>query len=278
MTNLNNRHTRVQLIIVEEGKYILLKHLVVNENRTFWGLPGGGVETGESEEEAAVREAKEETGLDVHLTPIKFELELAEKRILYHRIVTFLAYPIGGEAKTGHEPEAEEIASYNYRLLDLKWHDFYDDGDVDDLVLESMIPIRDRLVKSGVIRKAGALVVRKQGDEDQALLISARRNPDVLILPQGHIDPGESPDEAAIRETREESGFIIEIETDLGFMLYQGNDDLYQTFMFVANVIRKTDADENRDLYWMSAGDIEDANIPIQSKRLVKSVLKRLRD
>ena len=37
------RDTRVQIVIVENGEYILLNHHVVKENRYFWGIPGGGV-------------------------------------------------------------------------------------------------------------------------------------------------------------------------------------------------------------------------------------------
>lgn len=49
------------VIIVNENKEILLQH----RRDGTWGLPGGIMELGESLEETARREVKEETGLDV---------------------------------------------------------------------------------------------------------------------------------------------------------------------------------------------------------------------
>ncbi|HDD64691.1 MAG TPA: NUDIX domain-containing protein [Firmicutes bacterium] len=52
----------VDIIIEVEGGIILIKR----KNPPFgWALPGGFVDYGESVEEAAIREAKEETGLDI---------------------------------------------------------------------------------------------------------------------------------------------------------------------------------------------------------------------
>lgn len=55
----------VDIIIELAGRGIVL---IRRKNPPYgWALPGGFVDYGESLEEAAVREAKEETGLDVHL-------------------------------------------------------------------------------------------------------------------------------------------------------------------------------------------------------------------
>ncbi len=54
----------VDIIIEIEDQIVLIER----KNPPFgWALPGGFVDYGESFEEAARREAKEETGLDVHL-------------------------------------------------------------------------------------------------------------------------------------------------------------------------------------------------------------------
>lgn len=49
-------------LVVRNGK-ILMEKLTYG-NRTFYSVPGGGIEEGETPEEAAIRELKEECGLD----------------------------------------------------------------------------------------------------------------------------------------------------------------------------------------------------------------------
>jgi 8-oxo-dGTP pyrophosphatase MutT (NUDIX family) len=267
---LEKRDTRVQIVIVENGKYILLKHLAIKENVTFWGLPGGGRETGESEEEAALREAEEETGLKVQLLPIKLEKMLAEKRILYHRIVTYLAYPVSGTATLGYEPEADAFASYNYRLVDLKWQDFYDDAGLKPFTLESMVPLREKLAEAGFIRKGAAMVVRQVNGVNEYLLVSANSDPSCLVFPQGHVDPGETSREAAVRETREEAGFEISLDKGLGFFFHERNGKVYQTDLFLASSVREVKADENREIHWLTAKQVETAKTPRESRHAVR--------
>lgn len=51
----------------ENNNFILIKRKN-NPYKNYWALPGGFVEYGETVENAAVREAKEETNIDVELT------------------------------------------------------------------------------------------------------------------------------------------------------------------------------------------------------------------
>lgn len=62
--NYRNPFPTVDVIIEVEGGIVLIQR----KNPPYgWALPGGFVDYGESLEEAAIREAKEETSLDVEL-------------------------------------------------------------------------------------------------------------------------------------------------------------------------------------------------------------------
>jgi 8-oxo-dGTP diphosphatase len=57
------------ILLDRNGRVLLLRHTRKNGS-TFWAPPGGGVERGETFEQAALREAEEELGLKGF--PIKF--------------------------------------------------------------------------------------------------------------------------------------------------------------------------------------------------------------
>ena len=57
---------------------------------------------------------------------------------------------------------------------------------------------------------AGGVVAREAGGERRYLLVRASRDPG-WVLPKGHIERGETPEQAAVREVAEEAGISIEI-------------------------------------------------------------------
>jgi 8-oxo-dGTP pyrophosphatase MutT (NUDIX family) len=67
---------------------------------------------------------------------------------------------------------------------------------------------------------AGGVVVR---GGQVVVIVPTRRAADgsrVLALPKGHVDPGETPIEAATREVREETGILAEPVCELGESRY----------------------------------------------------------
>ena len=85
----------VIVAIIDDGKILLTKR----EDFEVWCLPGGGVEDGESVAEAGVREAKEETGIDVELTSLVGVYSRVGGMWNDMHAVLFRAKPIGGELR-----------------------------------------------------------------------------------------------------------------------------------------------------------------------------------
>ena len=88
-------------IIIEDDRVVLVKraHPPIQGQ---WSIPGGVLEVGELVREAAIREAREETGLIVEpgelLGVFDRVLRDAEKRVQYHYVlIDFLCCPVGGE-------------------------------------------------------------------------------------------------------------------------------------------------------------------------------------
>lgn len=65
---------------------------------------------------------------------------------------------------------------------------------------------------------AGGLVIRDTGKEAEIALVSPRDG--VYALPKGHPDPGETLEQAATREVREETGLVAEPVEKLGEIRY----------------------------------------------------------
>jgi ADP-ribose pyrophosphatase YjhB (NUDIX family) len=79
------------LVFIARGAKLLLVRQ--SYGKRYWSLPGGSMEQGESVEQAAVREAKEETGLDVRLTRLVGVYSKPEQNAL---AVCFGAEVVGG--------------------------------------------------------------------------------------------------------------------------------------------------------------------------------------
>jgi ADP-ribose pyrophosphatase YjhB (NUDIX family) len=99
----------VDIIIEIESKGVIL---IKRKNPPFgWAIPGGFVDYGESLEEAAIREAKEETNLDVKLIR-QFHTYSNPKRDPRHHSISTV-YIAKGKGKPKAKDDALEIGIFN---------------------------------------------------------------------------------------------------------------------------------------------------------------------
>lgn len=97
-------------IIIENEKILLVKQTSGN-----WGFPKGHLEKGESETEAAIRETKEETNLDVTILDEnkRYSIEYDTNNGTHKEAVYFLAKKTSNNI-TRQESEITEIKWFNF--------------------------------------------------------------------------------------------------------------------------------------------------------------------
>nr|WP_238996663.1 NUDIX hydrolase [Paenibacillus pinistramenti] len=102
--------------------------MVHNIDRDSWSLPGGAVETNETLEQAVIREAKEETGLDIKIFGLVALNECKFEKISEHAIFfTFRAEIIGGNEEIVRPDEISKIAWMDIHKAE-KLMPYYKDG------------------------------------------------------------------------------------------------------------------------------------------------------
>lgn len=90
------------------------------------------------------------------------------------------------------------------------------------------------VLRSARATSAGGVTHRTLDGRDQVLLVH-RRSPRLWALPKGTPDAGETIEETALRETREETGIEVEIERPLRSIRYffvRGKTRFHKTVHF----------------------------------------------
>ena len=86
-------------------------------------------------------------------------------------------------------------------------------------------------------------------DKKERVLLSHRRDLDIWNLPGGGVENGEMPTDAAVRETREETGLKIKVQELVGVYGKPHRDEF--SFVFIGKVIggklkKSNEADKHR--------------------------------
>jgi ADP-ribose pyrophosphatase YjhB (NUDIX family) len=121
MENIDELKAGVAVIILNEENQVLLQK---RADVGLWGIPSGHVEIGETVTDAAVREVKEETNLDIRIKKLIGVYSDPESQVFYypsgkvvHFITTcFLAEITGGELRCNSD-ESLEIRFFGQRAL-----------------------------------------------------------------------------------------------------------------------------------------------------------------
>ena len=102
---------------------------------------------------------------------------------------------------------------------------------------------------SNTLTHAGAVVFRESDSEVLYLVVSSSDGLN-WVLPKGHIEIGESPDAAALRELEEEAGTVGKIVAPLSVRQFKKRDRDATAQYFLIRETGSTQSVENRTIRW----------------------------
>ena len=107
----------VAATVVEHGGQVLLQKRAADPGRGKWTFPGGFLEVGERPEEGAVRETKEEVGLDVTLGAL---LGVYSRP---HVGIVLVVYESTAQSDAAYVADAESLDVRWFGVPDIPWPD-----------------------------------------------------------------------------------------------------------------------------------------------------------
>lgn len=127
------------------------------------------------------------------------------------------------------------------------------------------------------VQAAGGVVVRPAADGGIEILVVHRPKYDDWSLPKGKLDPGEAPQDAAVREVREETGWRCAVVSELPTIRYRDGDGNAKTVrywkMTPVEFLGFVPGDEVDRLRWIRTADATRLLSYEADRRLVRHLL-----
>ena len=102
---------------------------------------------------------------------------------------------------------------------------------------------------------AGGVVYRMKDATLELLLVSSRYDKSIWVLPKGHIEPGESSDETAVREVFEEAGVTARIVEFLTTSRQVVRGISQQVEYYLLERLAEEEGSEGRGVAWLAEGE-----------------------
>jgi 8-oxo-dGTP pyrophosphatase MutT (NUDIX family) len=116
---------------------------------------------------------------------------------------------------------------------------------------------------------AGGIVVKGRGSELRVLLVTAKRQPSQWVFPKGHIEDGETVEQAAIREVEEEAGVIAEVLSPIGTLEFRNARGPVRAQFYLMTFVSEGPPREDRRRGWFTAAEAKRALSYEDSRMLV---------
>lgn len=125
---------------------------------------------------------------------------------------------------------------------------------------------------------AGGVVVRGRGLDLRVLLVTATRQAHQWVFPKGHIEPGETAEQAAAREVEEEAGVVAAMGDPIGTLEFRNARGLVRAQFYLMTFVSEGPPRENRRRAWFTVEEARQALGYEDSRMLVMKAAKLSRN
>jgi 8-oxo-dGTP pyrophosphatase MutT (NUDIX family) len=222
--------------------------LVIAADHSHRVLPKGHIEPWEDAITAAVREVREEAAFE--LVPERtlgvFRFETAGRNVT----TTYFLMRAPGPHAPGEPHEAHRDPRW-YTLDEVPRAEPSVPQDVVEVLRQAREVLRPAAPAAPRATHAGGIAYRRRPDGTLEFLLVRSDDGSALVIPKGHVEPGEAPADAAEREMREEAGLRLACERALGEFTFARAGDAVRTLYFT---MPAPAPEPGRDPAWLTLG------------------------
>jgi 8-oxo-dGTP diphosphatase len=263
---LQSDQPAVAACYIVKNRRLLMVRRIKQEGGLEWAAVSGQVEVGETPEQAAVREVREEVGLSVAV-----ERRLGDRihPATARHLIYFACRIVAGDPALVADQEISAIEWCDLATVKERWANLKGGifppvlAYLEETMSETSVPASDTAAsRDAAPTVASAIIVR-----DGRVLMTRRRfreGPLLWNFVTGQVEPGEAPDQAAVREALEEVGLTVAVERQLGERVHpaSGRHMVYFACTIVDGMPSLVDHEENAEVRWATLADAEELLIP----------------
>jgi len=120
--------------------------------------------------------------------------------------------------------------------------------------------------------------VKNEGGSLRVLLVTAKKTPEHWIFPKGHIEPGETPAQAAVRELHEEAGVRGKLLRHAGRLEFRFGEEDFAVDYYLVRCEEESGTEEARRVEWLTEREALDRLTHDDARELLRGALPAARE